>query len=155
MHQLMWNFIIVVCAQGSACQCNVFHIIICKLGESVHWQGRDINARKGEVRVEGTEEVQGAAYIILLCFHIPLAHFWSKNYHRNSCRKWMKLNLICFLGEGGRGGTLDFKWPSDRDDRMGAKIKTQKKPLGFKQNRQKIPAPKFNPPKIPCRISEP
>ena len=33
---------------------------------------------------------------------------------------------------GGKGGTLDFKWPSDRDDRMGAKIKTQKNPLGFK-----------------------
>ena len=46
-------------------------------------------------------------------------------------------------GEGGEGDTLDFKWPSDRDDRMGAKIKTQKNPLGFKQNRQKIPAPKF------------
>ena len=59
-------------------------------------------------------------------------------------------------GEGkGGGGTPNFNWPSDRDDRMGAKIKTQKNPLGFKQNRQKIPAPKFNPPKIPCRISEP
>ena len=55
-----------MCAQGSACQCNVFHIIICKLGDSVHWQGRDIKARKGEVRVGGTEleEVQGAANII-------------------------------------------------------------------------------------------
>ena len=63
MQQLMWNIIIVVCAQGSACQCNVFHII-CKLGESVHWQGRDIKARKGEERVGGTEEVQGAANII-------------------------------------------------------------------------------------------
>ena len=53
-------------------------------------------------------------------------------------------------GEGKRGwGTPNFKWPSDRDDRMGAKIKTQKNPLGFKQNRQKIPAPKFNPPKNP------
>ena len=61
MHQLMWNFIIVAHAQGSACQCNVLHIIICKLGEWLHWQGGDIKARKGEVRVEGTEEVQGAA----------------------------------------------------------------------------------------------
>ena len=59
-------------------------------------------------------------------------------------------------GEGNGGGvTPNFNWPSDRDDQMGAKIKTQKNPLGFKQNRQKIPAPKFNPPKIPCRISEP
>ena len=155
MHQLMWNFIIVVCAQGSACQCNVFHIIICKLGESVHWQGRDINARKGEVRVEGTEEVQGAAYIILLCFHIPLAHFWSKNYHRNSCRKWMKLNLICFLGEGGRGGYSGFQVTKRQGWSNGGKHQNSKSPLGFKQNSQKIPAPKFNPPKIPCRISEP
>ena len=44
----------------------------------------------------------------ILCFHVPLAHFWSKNYHRNSCRKWMKLNLICFLGR--EGGPPDFKW---------------------------------------------
>ena len=41
----------------------------------------------------------------ILCFHVPLAHVWSKNYHRNSCRKWMKLNLICFLGRAP-----DFKW---------------------------------------------
>ena len=39
------------------------------------------------------------------------------------------------------GGVL---WISgDWDDRMGAKIKAQK-----------IPGPKFNPQKIPCRISE-
>ena len=31
-------------------------------------------------------------------------------------------------GGGGEGGTLDFKWSSGRDDRMGAKIKTQKNP---------------------------
>ena len=51
-------YIIVVRAQGSACQCKVLHLIICKLGKSVHWQGRDIKARKGEVKVGGTEEVQ-------------------------------------------------------------------------------------------------
>ena len=49
--------------QGNACQCNVLHIIICKFGESLHWQGGDIKARKGGVRVEGTEEVQGAENI--------------------------------------------------------------------------------------------
>ena len=76
-------------AQGSACQCNVLHIP----GNIANWgngfiDGEEIiNARKGEVRVEGTEEVQGAANIILLRFRIPLAHFWSKNYHRISCRK--------------------------------------------------------------------
>ena len=58
------HFIIVVCAQENGCQCYVLLIIICKLGESVHWQGRDIKARKGEVRVGGTEEVRGAANII-------------------------------------------------------------------------------------------
>ena len=42
-----------------------------------------------------------------------------------------------------------------RDDRMGAKIKTQKNPLGFKQNPQKLRGPKFIPQKISCRISEP
>ena len=58
------HFTIVVCAEESWCQCYVLLIIICKLGESVHWQGRDIKARKGEVRVGGTEEVRGAASII-------------------------------------------------------------------------------------------
>ena len=42
-----------------------------------------------------------------------------------------------------------------RDDRMGAKIKTQKNPLGFKQNHPKNPWTKFHPKKVPCRISEP
>jgi len=54
---------------------------------------------------------------------------------------------------------------SDRDDQMGAKIKTPKNPSGFKQNPQKslrlqtkpqkIPGPKFNSKKIPCQISKP
>ena len=43
------------------------------------------------------------------------------------------------------GGVLQIS--SDRDDRMGAKIKTQKNPKGFKQG------PEFNPQKIPCQIS--
>ena len=46
-------------------------------------------------------------------------------------------------GGGGKGGVLWIS--SDGDDRMGAKIITQKK----------IPGPKINPQKIPCRISEP
>jgi len=42
---------------------------------------------------------------------------------------------------------------SDRDDRIGAKIKTQKNPPGFKtKQKQKIPGPKFNPPKTPRRF---
>jgi len=44
---------------------------------------------------------------------------------------------------------------SDRDDQMGAKIKTPKNPSGFKQNPQKILGPKFNSKKIPCQISKP
>ena len=46
MQQLMYNIIIVVCAQGSACQCNVFHIIIANWGtqfidrEGILRQGR-------------------------------------------------------------------------------------------------------------------
>ena len=46
-------------------------------------------------------------------------------------------------GGGEKGGTPDFKWPSDRDDRMGAKNKNPKNPLGFKQNRQKNPCTKI------------
>ena len=43
---------------------------------------------------------------------------------------------------------LGILWiSSDRDDRMGAKIKTQKNPYGFQQNLQKIPGPKINPKK--------
>ena len=38
---------------------------------------------------------------------------------------------------------------SDSYDRMGAKIKTRKNPLGFKQTPKRIPGPKFNPEKIP------
>jgi len=44
---------------------------------------------------------------------------------------------------------------NDGDDRMGAKIKTQKKSLGLPTKPQKIPGTKINLQKIPCRISEP
>ena len=43
---------------------------------------------------------------------------------------------------GGGGGLLRIS--SDRDHQMGAKMKPPK-----------IPGPKFNPQKFPCRISEP
>ena len=46
-------------------QCNVFHIIIANWGtQFIDREGIYIKARKGEVRVGGTEEVQGAANII-------------------------------------------------------------------------------------------
>ena len=41
------------------------------------------------------------------------------------------------------------------DDLMGAKIKIQKKSLGLHTKPRKIPGPKLNPEKTPCRISEP
>ena len=41
------------------------------------------------------------------------------------------------------------------DDRMGAKIKTQKNPLRASNKTQKIPGQKINPQKIPCQISKP
>ena len=44
---------------------------------------------------------------------------------------------------------------SDGDDRMGAKIKTQKNPFRASNKTQKIPGQKLNPQKIPCQISEP
>ena len=56
---------------------------------------------------------------------------------------------------GGRGGQGVLQISSDRDDRMRVKMKTQKNPLGFQHNLKKIPGPKINPKKIPCKISEP
>ena len=78
--------------QGSACQCNVLHIIICKLGESLHLQRGDIKARKGEVRVEGTEELgaRSSKYNIIM-FSYSFGPFFLGG------------------GWGGRGCTLDFK----------------------------------------------
>ena len=58
-------------------------------------------------------------------------------------------------GGGGGGGGGVHRISSDKDDRMGAKIETQKHSQGFKQNPPKIPGLKFNPKHIPCRISEP
>ena len=54
----------------------------------------------------------------------------------------------------GRGRGV-FLISSDWDDRMRAKIKTQKNPLGFQQNQKKIPGLKINPQKISCTISGP
>ena len=55
----------------------------------------------------------------------------------------------------GREGEL-IRISSDRDDRMGPKIKTQKNPQGFQLNPpKKIRGPKISPKEIPCRISEP
>ena len=69
-----------------------------------------------------------------------------------SCKKF---SVLFSLTQAQTGYLLQIS--RDRDDRMGAKIKTQKNPLGFKQNAKKslhVPGPKFIPQKIPCRISE-
>ena len=48
---------------------------------------------------------------------------------------------------------LGILWiSSDRDDRMGAKIKTQKNPQGFQQNPPKKPRPKINPKKFHAKF---
>ena len=44
---------------------------------------------------------------------------------------------------------------SDGDDRMGAKIKTQRNPSGFQQNPKKSLVQKLTPLNIPCQISKP
>ena len=54
---------------------------------------------------------------------------------------------------GGRGGGV-LRISSDRDDRMGAKIKPPKKSLVLQTKPPKIPEPKCNPQKLPRRISK-
>ena len=73
---------------------------------------------------------------------------------------WHKNDKTCYLVPcpgwwwwcGAGGG---FRISSDRDDRMGAKIKPPKKSLVLQTKPPKIPEPKFNPQKIPRRISKP
>ena len=62
------------------------------------------------------------------------------------------LRLRFDVQETRGGGVLWIS--SGRNDRMGAKMKTPKNSLGFKQN-PKNPGPKFDPQKIPRRIFEP
>ena len=53
----------------------------------------------------------------------------------------------------GGGGEVGVRILSDRDDRIGADIKTTEKSLRLQTKPQKIPAPKFNSRKFPFRIS--
>ena len=62
----------------------------------------------------------------------------------------MQLKKHCTPGGGGVP-----RISSDGDDRMGAKIKTQKIPWGFQQNPKISLDQKLTPKKIPCQISEP
>ena len=57
-------------------------------------------------------------------------------------------------GRGG-GGTPVLRISSDGDDRMGEKNQNPKKSIGLPTKVQKIPGPKVNPQRIPCRILEP
>ena len=66
--------------------------------------------------------------------------------------------LDCWLGRflfwsprggGGGRGTRDFEW---RGWSNGAKSQDPKKSLGLPAKLQKIPGPKINPKKIPCRF---
>ena len=66
-------------------------------------------------------------------------HFWTHSLHWKRCRWW---DEKIPRGYPGSGGALRIS--SDRDDRMGAKIETQK-----------ILWTKMWPKKNPCRISEP
>ena len=69
-------------------------------------------------------------------------------------QKWqnMLLGSLPRVVVGGGGG---FRISSDRDDQIGAKIKPPKKSLVLQTKPPKIPEPKFNPQKIPRRISKP
>ena len=137
-------------AQGSACQCYVLHIIICKLGESLHWPGGDIKARKRGVRVEGTKEVQGAANIILLCFHIPLAHYFGPRttIEIHAGNEWNWTWSASWGGKGGRGYS-EFQVTKWQGWSNGGKNQNPKKSLGIQTKPPKNPCTKIQSPKNP------
>ena len=59
-----------------------------------------------------------------------LAKGGTQYYRYLSSGTKMTKHVTWFPAQGGGGGVLRIS--SDRDDRMGAKIKTKKSPLGFK-----------------------
>ena len=68
---------------------------------------------------------------------------WRENYYR------VKVSVE---PRGGGGG---LRISSHGNDRMRAKLETQKKSLGLQTKPKKFPGPKANPKKIPWRISKP
>ena len=70
---------------------------------------------------------------------------YLKPCQRLRAEVWVEKLVTFWPREGGGGGRIRIS--SDRDNRMGAKIITRKTPLGFKQNPQIVPEPKFNPKK--------
>ena len=69
------------------------------------------------------------------------------------CNKdWYGAYLLSGWDTGPQGGTRDFKW---REWLNGAKSQDPKEPLGLPEKPKKIPGPKFNPQKIPCRFCGP
>ena len=56
-------------------------------------------------------------------------------------------SYICWIYDKADPGEGKALWiSSDGDDRMGVKVKTQKKSIGFPTKPTKIPGPKINPP---------
>ena len=61
-------------------------------------------------------------------------------------------SYICWIydkADPGEGGGKALWISNDGDDRMGVKVKTQKKSIGFPTKPTKIPGPKINPPSLP------
>ena len=56
---------------------------------------------------------------------------------------------------GAKSADLGSEFQETGMIEWGQKLKPQKILRGFQKTPQKIPGPKFNTPKIPCRISEP
>ena len=94
----------------------------------------------------------------IVCTHIFHGHVHLRRVDLNIidifhlAQKWQHM-LLGSLARVGGGGVLRIS--SDRDDRMGAKIKPPKKSPVLQTKPPKIPEPKFNPQKIPRRISKP
>ena len=58
-------------------------------------------------------------------------------------------SYICWIYDKADPGEGKALWiSSDGDDRMGVKVKTQKKSIGFPTKPTKIPGPKINPPHL-------
>ena len=79
---------------------------------------------------------------------VKISCIWLRN-------SW-QVHTVCILAgahQSGyptpRGGTRDFRW---RGWSNGAKSEDPKKSLGLPAKTKKIPGPKINPQKIPCRF---
>ena len=71
---------------------------------------------------------------------------WKQDSHFLFILTWKQIVM------SSQEGTLSFKWWGWSN---GGKNQNPKKSLGLQTKSKKIPGPKINPPKIPCRISKP